>query len=77
MSNQVKRRQAIAGMQVRSYTVYDMELLEQYKQTNEYKKKEEKKQQLIKAAKKKGKVDYDAIHNIVYPQTKYKPRARY
>lgn len=77
MANQIKRRLALAGTPVKSYSVYDMELLEQYKQTNEYKKKEEYKKELIAKAKKKGKVNYDEIYKKVYPKTNYKTRARY
>lgn len=77
MANQLKRKQALAGIPVRSYNVYDMELLEQYKQTNEYKNKEKQRKELITKAKKKGKVDYDKIYNEVYPKHEYKSRARY
>lgn len=77
MANQVKRRAALAGIPVRSYNVYDMEMLEQYKQTNEYKAKKALREELIAKAKKKGKVNYDDIYNKVYPKPKYKVRARY
>ena len=77
MANQIKRKLALAGIPVKSYSVYDMELLEQYKQTNEYKKKEKYKKELIAKAKKKGKVSYDEIYDKVYPKTKYNVRAKY
>ncbi len=77
MANQVKRRAALAGIPVRSYNVYDMEMLEQYKQTNEYKAKKALREELIVKAKKKGKVNYNDIYNKVYPKPKYKVRARY
>lgn len=76
MANQVKRRLALAGTPVKSYSVYDMEMLEQYKQTIDYRKKEDLRKELIDKAKKKGKVDYNEIHNIVYNK-KNKVRARY
>lgn len=77
MANQVKRKLALAGTPVKSYSVYDMEMLEQYKQTNEYKKKEKLREELIVKAKKKGAVDYDRIYNTVYNKYKNKVRARY
>lgn len=77
MANQVKRKLALAGTPVKSYSVYDMEMLEQYKQTNEYKKKEKLRKELIVKAKKKGAVDYDRIYNTVYNKYKNKVRARY
>ena len=54
-----------------------MEMLEQYRQTNEYKAKKALREELIVKAKKKGKVDYNDIYNKVYPKPKYKVRARY
>ena len=77
MANQIKRRLALAGTPVKSYSVYDMEMLEQYKQTNEYKKKEKLRKELIVKAKKKGAIDYDRIYNTVYNKYKNKVRARY
>lgn len=43
MANRLKRNLALSGISSRCYTVDDMEMIEQFKTTNKYKKwKEEK-----------------------------------
>lgn len=83
--NEFKRRRALAGIPVASITSYSMDMMEQYKQTNEYKKskevKENKRKSIIKDMKKKGKVDYQKAYDEAYRNSsstgpKYKPRLR-
>ena len=55
MSNKVKRNLALAGISSRCYTVDDMEMIEQFKTTNKYKKwKKEREDKRKKLIKKKG-----------------------
>ena len=55
MANRLKRNLALAGISSRCYTVDDMEMIEQFKTTNKYKKwKEEKNKQIDKLSKRKG-----------------------
>lgn len=56
MSNNLKKRFALAGLSSRCYTVDDMEMVEQFKTTNRYKKwKEERENKRHKLIKKVGK----------------------
>lgn len=49
MANRLKRNLALSGISSRCYTVDDMEMIEQFKTTNKYKKwKEEKNKQIDK-----------------------------
>lgn len=55
MANRLKRNLALSGISSRCYTVDDMEMIEQFKTTNKYKKwKEEKNRQIDKLSKRKG-----------------------
>ena len=54
MSNRLKRNLALSGISSRCYTVDDMEMVEQFKTTNKYKKwKEEKNKQIDKLSRRK------------------------
>lgn len=56
MSNKLKRNFALAGISSRCYTCDDMEMVEQFKTTNKYKKwKEEREKKRKRLIKKKGK----------------------
>lgn len=56
MANKLKRNLALAGISSRCYTVDDMELIEQFKQTAKYRKwKEIKDKEVKKVSRKKGK----------------------
>lgn len=56
MANKLKRNLALAGISSRCYTVDDMELIEQFKQTAKYRKwKETKDKEVKKVSRKKGK----------------------
>ena len=56
MANKLKRSLALAGISSRCYTVDDMELIEQFKQTAKYRKwKETKDKEVKKVSRKKGK----------------------
>ena len=48
MANRLKRNLALAGISSRCYTVDDMELAEQFKQTTKYKKWKESKDKEVK-----------------------------
>ena len=48
MANRWKRNLALAGISSRCYTVDDMELVEQFKQTTKYKKWKESKDKEVK-----------------------------
>ena len=49
MANRLKRNFALAGISSRCYTVEDMEMIEQFKQTTKYKKwKENKDKKVLK-----------------------------
>lgn len=83
--NEFKKRRALAGLPVASITSYSMDMIEQYKQTNEYKRnketKENKRKAIIKNMKKNGKVDYQKAYDEAYKSSssigpKYKPRLR-
>ena len=53
MANKLKRNFALAGISSRCYTVEDMEMVEQFKQTTKYKKWKENKDKKVKALSKK------------------------
>ena len=54
MANRLKRNLALSGISSRCYTVDDMEMIEQFKTTNKYKKwKEEKNKQIDKLSRRK------------------------
>ena len=53
MANKLKRSLALAGISSRCYTVDDMELVEQFKQTAKYKKWKESKDKEVKSLSKK------------------------
>lgn len=56
MANKLKRSLALAGISSRCYTIDDMELIEQFKQTAKYRKwKETKDKEVKKVSRKKGK----------------------
>lgn len=56
MSNRLKRDLALAGISSRCYTVDDMEMVEQFKNTAKYRKwKEEKERKRMSLSKRKGK----------------------
>ena len=53
MVNKLKRSLALAGISSRCYTVDDLELVEQFKQTAKYKKWKESKDKKVKSLSKK------------------------
>lgn len=72
MSNRLKRNLALAGISSSCYTSYDMEMVEQFKQTNEYKNwKKSKNDEVSKLAKKRKGASYKKIYEEVYKD--YKP----
>lgn len=55
MSNKLKRNLALAGISSRCYTIDDMEMVEQFKNTSKYKKwKKEKDNQVKELSKRKS-----------------------
>ena len=61
---------ALEGIPVASYTSYDLDMLEQFKETSRYKswkkQKEKERKAIIASMKKKGKIDYQEAFNKVY-----------
>lgn len=72
MANRLKRNLALSGISSRCYTVDDMEMIEQFKTTNKYKKwKEEKNKQIDKLYRRKGRSKaieevYKRLHTFIY-----------
>lgn len=86
MSNQVKKKLALAGISVASYDASSFDYWEDYTKSIQFKKnkeeKEAKRKAIIAMMKKEGKIDYQKAYEEAYAkpiyngQSKYKPRLR-